>query len=70
MGSEKSGSEVLQDASLRRKDLIGTRKLEGASETGIALMITAHLCFLQKEKRTLPTFTMWMDARFASTVEM
>ena len=64
MGSEKPGSEALQDAFLkkRKKDLIGTKKAGSASEICIAPMIIAHLSFLQKEKGTLPTFRCgWMQ---------
>ena len=69
--AEKSQDErYFKMHSLRRKDLIGTRKVESALEICIALMMIAHLNFLQKEKGTLPTFSMWMDTRCVSAVEM
>ena len=71
MGSEKPGSEALQDAFLEKEG--PDRNMEGwkgALEICIAPMMIAHLSFLQKEKGTLPTFRMWMDTRFASAVKI
>ena len=36
----------------------------------LPFMMNAHSSFLQKEKGTLPTSIIWLDARFASAVEM
>ena len=57
MGSEKPGSEVLQDAFLKKEG--PDRKKEGwkvSPEICIALMMIAHLSSLQKEKGNTTNF--------------
>ena len=68
MGSEKPGSEVLQEVFLEKEG--PDRKRESSKVHQKSVFLLPIYSFLWKEKGTLPTSRMWMDARFASAVEM